>query len=99
MAHEECATADTDGVRPVALGYGSEVIRILLVSPADRLSMIGFSGIADDADASPIMPNLALLTLAALVPNDVEVEVTIVDEQVEPIDFDGQWDFVASPAM
>ncbi len=38
------------------------------------------------------MPNLALLTLAAMVPEDIEI--TVVDEQVRPIDFEETWDFV-----
>jgi radical SAM superfamily enzyme YgiQ (UPF0313 family) len=65
-------------------------VRILLVSPADNLSLISYSGIGDDT--TPIMPNLALLTLAAMAPQGVEI--TVVDEQVRPIDFEERWDFV-----
>ena len=36
--------------------------------------------------------NLALPTLAALAPPDVEI--TVVDEAVEPVSFDGDWDLV-----
>jgi radical SAM superfamily enzyme YgiQ (UPF0313 family) len=68
------------------------VKQILLVNPNDPNSMIGFSGVADDSNTKPMMPNLALLTLAAMVPDGIEL--TIVDEQLEPLDFDKRWDLV-----
>jgi radical SAM superfamily enzyme YgiQ (UPF0313 family) len=66
--------------------------RILLVNPNDPNSLIGFSGVADDSDTKPMMPNLALLTLAAMVPDGIEL--TIADEQLEPLDFERRWDLV-----
>ncbi len=67
-------------------------MRILLVNPSDPNSLISFSGIADESDHTPVMPNLALLTLAAMTPGDIEVE--IVDENIRPVDYDGDWDLV-----
>ncbi len=67
-------------------------MKMLLVNPTDPDSMIGFSGIAKDSDTKPMMPNLALLTLAAMVPD--EIDLTLVDEQLSEIDFDGGWDVV-----
>jgi len=67
-------------------------MRVLLVNPNDPNSLIGFSGVSHDSDTKPMMPNLALLTLAAMVPEDIEL--TLLDEQLSTIDYDGGWDVV-----
>ncbi|HEX5159837.1 MAG TPA: radical SAM protein [Ktedonobacterales bacterium] len=67
-------------------------MRILLVSPASNASLIALTEVGDITGHHSYMPNLALPTLAALAPDDVEI--TIVDEQVTPIDFTQHWDLV-----
>jgi len=67
-------------------------MRILLVNPAMRASFWTYSEVQDITGCPGYMPNIALPTLAALTPNDVEI--TIVDETVQPIDYDQPWDLV-----
>ncbi len=67
-------------------------MRILLVDPAETMSVHSLSEVREITGRFAFMPNLALPTLAALAPDDVDV--TIVDETVQTIDFDRQWDLV-----
>jgi radical SAM superfamily enzyme YgiQ (UPF0313 family) len=67
-------------------------VRILLVSPISNASLIALTEVGDITGHQCYMPNLALPTLAALTPDDVDI--TIVDEQVTPIDFTQRWDLV-----
>ena len=67
--------------------------RILLINPLPSLSLYSWPDVADITGRSGYIMNIALPTLAALTPPDVEV--TIVDEAVEPVDFlSGPWDVV-----
>jgi radical SAM superfamily enzyme YgiQ (UPF0313 family) len=66
--------------------------RVLLVNPLPSLSLYSWLGVADITGRSAYIMNLALPTLAALTPP--EVEITVVDEAVEPVDFDTRWDLV-----
>lgn len=67
-------------------------MKILLVQPRSRPSFWTLSEAQSITGCPAYMQNLALPTLAALVPHDVEV--TILDEAVHPINFDEQWDLV-----
>jgi radical SAM superfamily enzyme YgiQ (UPF0313 family) len=67
-------------------------MRVLLVNPSPGLSFWTYSQVSDITDCPGYMPNLALPTLAALTPDGVEV--TLMDETVEPIDYDRRWDVV-----
>jgi radical SAM superfamily enzyme YgiQ (UPF0313 family) len=68
------------------------VKRVLLVNPLPSLSLYSWPDVADITGRPGYIMNIALPTLAALAPP--EVEVTIVDEAVEPVHFDGAWDLV-----
>ena len=69
-------------------------MRILLIEPRSSTNFVSYSEATDIIMRPGYMPNLALPTLAALAPTDVEV--TIVDELLEPIDpyLDQSWNFV-----
>jgi radical SAM superfamily enzyme YgiQ (UPF0313 family) len=67
-------------------------MRILLINPLTSTSIYTFSEIQDITGRPAYMPNLALPTLAALTPPDVEIKC--VDETVESIKFDEKWDIV-----
>lgn len=67
-------------------------MRILLVSPASTAAFFSLTEVSDIVGRPGYMPNLALPTLVALAPDDVEI--TIMDEEVAPIDFDQRWDLV-----
>src|SRR5437773_3240301 len=69
-----------------------DTMRVLLIAPAISANLHVLSEVTDIAECTAYMPNLSLPTLAALTPPDVEV--TLVDEAVESIDFDQQWDVV-----
>src|SRR4051794_40571230 len=71
---------------------GYAVKHILLVNPLPSLSLYSWPDVVDITGRPAYIMNIALPTLAALAPP--EVDVTIVDEAVERVDFDGQWDFV-----
>jgi radical SAM superfamily enzyme YgiQ (UPF0313 family) len=66
--------------------------RILLINPLPSLSLYSWPDVADITARPAYIMNIALPTLAALTPP--QVEVTIVDEAVEPVDFGGRWDLV-----
>lgn len=66
--------------------------RILLINPLPSLSLYSWLDAADVTGRPAYIMNIALPTLAAMCPP--EIEVTIVDEAVEPIDFTGRWDLV-----
>jgi radical SAM superfamily enzyme YgiQ (UPF0313 family) len=68
------------------------VKRVLLVNPLPSLSLYSWPDVADITGRAGYIMNIALPTLAALSPP--EVEVTVIDEAVEPVDLDGQWDLV-----
>jgi radical SAM superfamily enzyme YgiQ (UPF0313 family) len=69
-------------------------MRVLLVSPGQKPSLYSFDETADITGCAAYMPNIALPTLAALAPGDVDV--TIVDERVEDIEpyLSERWDVV-----
>jgi radical SAM superfamily enzyme YgiQ (UPF0313 family) len=67
-------------------------VRVLLVNPRYELSFWSLTGAAPVTGRRGFMPPLALATLAALAPSHVDVR--IVDESVEPIDFDAPCDVV-----
>jgi radical SAM superfamily enzyme YgiQ (UPF0313 family) len=69
-------------------------MRILLVNPRQSMSLFTFSEVEDITGCRGYMPNLALPTLAALVP--ASIHVTLVDETVEPLDqfFGEDWDLI-----
>ncbi len=67
-------------------------MRIYLVAPRNPESFWTFDRILDMVDARCMFANLALPTLAALTPS--EHEVTICDENVDPIDFDSDADII-----
>jgi radical SAM superfamily enzyme YgiQ (UPF0313 family) len=66
--------------------------RVLLVNPLPSLSLYSWPDVSDLTGRPGYIMNIALPTLAALAPP--EVEVTVVDEAVEAVDFDGEWDLV-----
>ena len=66
--------------------------RILLINPLPSLSLYSWLDVRDITGRSAYIMNIALPTLAALAPP--EVEVTVVDEAVEAVDFDTHWDLV-----
>lgn len=66
--------------------------RILLINPLPSMSLYSWPDVADITGRPGYIMNIALPTLAALAPP--EVDITIVDEAVEPVDFEGQWDLV-----
>jgi len=68
-----------------------------MVYPRFPPSFWSFGYIKDVGGFSAIMPPLGLAILAALVPPEFDVQ--IVDENVEPIDFDADCDIVALSAM
>lgn len=66
--------------------------RILLVAPRQTLSFWSLSEAAPVTQRRSLMPPIALATLAALTPADVDVRV--VDENVEALDFSTPCDLV-----
>jgi radical SAM superfamily enzyme YgiQ (UPF0313 family) len=66
--------------------------RVLLVNPLPSLSLYSWPEVGDVTGHPAYIMNIAPPTLAALAPP--EVEITIVDEAVEPVSFDGDWDLV-----
>jgi radical SAM superfamily enzyme YgiQ (UPF0313 family) len=67
-------------------------VRILLVNPAQSVSLYTFSEISDITGVPAFMPNLAIGVLAALTPPSIQVEC--VDENCRPIDYETDWDLV-----
>ncbi len=67
-------------------------MRLLLVNPRVPPSVWSLSDVADVIGAHGMMPSLALTTLAALTPPDVEV--VLVDEAEGPVDLDAECDMV-----
>jgi radical SAM superfamily enzyme YgiQ (UPF0313 family) len=70
----------------------SRMKRILLINPLPSLSLYSWPDVADVTGRPGYIMNIALPTLAALTPP--EVEVTVVDEAVDSLEFDGHWDLV-----
>lgn len=66
--------------------------KVLLINPRIESSIWTYSEVLRMAGYSGYMPNIALPTLAALTPDDVEI--TICDEAYEEIDFERDWDLV-----
>jgi radical SAM superfamily enzyme YgiQ (UPF0313 family) len=66
--------------------------RILLVNPLPSLSLYSWPDVRDITGHPAYIMNVAPPTLAALAPPGVEI--TVVDEAVEPVTFDGEWDLV-----
>jgi radical SAM superfamily enzyme YgiQ (UPF0313 family) len=71
--------------------------KILLVAPAFPPSFWSFGFIRHIGGFRAVMPPLGLAILGALTPPGFDVE--IVDENIEPIDFDAACDIVALSAM
>jgi radical SAM superfamily enzyme YgiQ (UPF0313 family) len=71
--------------------------KVLLVYPKFPPSFWSFGFIKRIGGFEAVMPPLGLAILGALVPPEFDVE--IVDENVEPIDFDAPCDLVALSAM
>ncbi len=67
-------------------------MKIYLINPAMKNCFYSLSEAAEITHKPGFIPNLALPTLAALTPDDVEVEVC--DETVEPVDLDKSCDLV-----
>jgi radical SAM superfamily enzyme YgiQ (UPF0313 family) len=69
-------------------------MRILLVNPGHQTSLSSMTSTTDITGCPGYMPNIALPTLAALAPDDVEL--TIFDENIEPLDpyLHQHWDLV-----
>jgi len=67
-------------------------MNILLVNPQQSMSLFTFSEVEDITGCPAYMPNIALPTLAALAP--AGVNVTVVDEAVDTIDYSRRWDLV-----
>jgi radical SAM superfamily enzyme YgiQ (UPF0313 family) len=68
-------------------------MKILLINPLFPNSLWSFSGLSDLVGSSIGQPPLGLATVAALTPEGHEI--TIIDENVEPIDFEAEADLVA----
>ena len=68
-------------------------MKILLINPQFPNSLWSFSGLSDLVGSSIGQPPLGLATVAALTP--AGHEITIIDENVEPIDFEAAADLVA----
>lgn len=66
--------------------------RILLINPLPSLSLYSWPEVTDITGRPGYIMNIALPTLAALTPPDVAV--TVIDEAIEPVNFDGHWDLV-----
>jgi radical SAM superfamily enzyme YgiQ (UPF0313 family) len=66
--------------------------RILLVNPLPSLSLYSWPEVGDITGHPAYIMNIAPPTLAAMTPP--EVEVTVVDEAVEAVSFEGDWDLV-----
>ena len=71
--------------------------KILFVYPRFPTSFWSFSYIRRIGGFEAVMPPLGLAILAALTPPDFDVE--IVDENIEPVDFDAACDLVALSAQ
>ena len=67
-------------------------MRVLLINPKQTISLMTFSEAKDITGCPGYMPNLALPTLAALTPADIEL--VQVDENIAPIPFEQRWDVV-----
>ena len=66
--------------------------RILLVQPKSSETFWKMSGWLQETGQRALLPPLALATLAALTPQEFEIE--IIDEEVRPLDFDRRCDLV-----
>ncbi|HEV7665128.1 MAG TPA: radical SAM protein [Chloroflexota bacterium] len=66
--------------------------RILLINPLPSLSLYSWPDVRDITGHPAYIMNIALPTLAALCPP--QIDITVVDEAVEPVSFDGEWDLV-----
>ncbi len=85
-------------VEPVALlTTQAHTMRVLLINPRCPNTLWNFSGISELTGASMGQTPLGLATVAALTPQ--EHQVTIVDENIESIDFDIDADLVAIGAF
>lgn len=71
--------------------------RLLLINPKNGVSFWGFEYAMDLMGGTYSNAPLALLTVAALTPDDWDIE--IVDENVRPVDFDASCDVVGITAM
>ena len=72
-------------------------LRILLVWPEIPPSFWSFGFVKDIGGFKTVMPPLGLATVAALTPD--RYDVTIVDENIEPIDFDVEAALIVLSAM
>jgi hypothetical protein len=67
-------------------------MKVLLINPKQSVSLLTFSEATDITGCPGYMPNLALPTLAALSPGDVQV--VQVDENIARVPHDQAWDLV-----
>lgn len=66
--------------------------KILLIQPKSPETFWQLSGMLDVIDKKAIIPPLGLATLAALTPQNYEIQ--IIDEAIEEIDFNAEYDLV-----
>ena len=71
--------------------------KIVMVHPEFPPSFWSFGFVKDIGGFKAVMPPLGLATVAALTPD--RYDVTIVDENIEPIDFDVEADLIVLSAM
>ncbi|MCZ6706994.1 MAG: B12-binding domain-containing radical SAM protein [Chloroflexi bacterium] len=71
--------------------------KIVMVHPEFPPSFWSFGFVKDIGGFKTVMPPLGLATVAALTPD--RYDVTIVDENIEPIDFDVEADLIVLSAM
>jgi len=69
--------------------------RIYLINPKNPENFWAMQGALDIVGKhKTLMPNIALLTIIALTPKDVDIEYIVCDENISPVDWDIQCDLV-----
>jgi radical SAM superfamily enzyme YgiQ (UPF0313 family) len=69
--------------------------RIYLINPKNPENFWAMQGALDIVGKNKtLMPNIALLTIIALTPKDVDIEYIVCDENVSPVDWDVQCDLI-----
>lgn len=69
--------------------------RIYLINPKNPENFWAMQGALDIVGKhKTLMPNIALLTIIALTPKDVDIEYIVCDENISPVDWDVQCDLV-----
>jgi radical SAM superfamily enzyme YgiQ (UPF0313 family) len=75
-------------------GSGPGFKKIYLVAPKHPQNFWSMQGTADILGAKTLMPNSALATLMALTPSTVDIEYSLADENVSPVDIKTDCDLV-----